>query len=152
VSRRPLPLDDDTRDFPPHFKPSSSPPNTMKKSVWRAFQDQWSTIPPVANADLTGQTVVVVGATTGIGFEAAKHFGRMGPTKPILACRNEEKGRAAASSKRPLLSTQCLARLTTTTALRDTRRNGLREDRSTIYRPGEVCFGSRFRGYLRKRK
>ncbi|KAJ2914335.1 hypothetical protein MD484_g6085, partial [Candolleomyces efflorescens] len=57
--------------------------------------------PPVstssrATTDLSGQTVIVVGANTGLGFEAAKHFARMNPGRLILACRSKEKGAAAA--------------------------------------------------------
>ena len=67
----------------------------MKKTVGSFIQDQLFKIPPVIQADLKGQTVIVVGANTGLGFETAKHFSRMGPSKLILACRNEEKGRDA---------------------------------------------------------
>ncbi|RXW16955.1 hypothetical protein EST38_g8899 [Candolleomyces aberdarensis] len=67
----------------------------MKKTILSFIQDQRFKIPPVIQADLKGQTVIVVGANTGLGFETAKHFSRMGPAKLILACRNEEKGRAA---------------------------------------------------------
>ncbi|TFK54182.1 NAD(P)-binding protein [Heliocybe sulcata] len=46
-------------------------------------------------ADLTGKTVIIVGANTGIGLEAAKHFASMNPSKFILACRSEERGKRA---------------------------------------------------------
>ncbi|RXW19382.1 hypothetical protein EST38_g6481 [Candolleomyces aberdarensis] len=70
----------------------------MKKSMLSFFRDQlFDKVPPVATADLSGQTVVVIGANTGLGFEAAKHFARMNPAKLVLACRNEEKGNAAVS-------------------------------------------------------
>ena len=69
----------------------------MKKSIFDFIVDQWTTVPPVENADLTGKTVMVVGANAGIGFEAAKHFARMNPAKLVLACRSESKGKAALS-------------------------------------------------------
>ncbi|KAF9460537.1 short-chain dehydrogenase [Collybia nuda] len=58
-------------------------------------REQWSTIPPLATANLAGKTVVVVGANTGLGFEASKHFARMNPKRLIMACRNPNKGEAA---------------------------------------------------------
>jgi NAD(P)-dependent dehydrogenase (short-subunit alcohol dehydrogenase family) len=56
-------------------------------------------VPPVISGDLSGKTVCVVGANTGIGFEAAKHFAKMGPTKLILGCRNSKKGTEAVKGK-----------------------------------------------------
>ncbi|KAH7908856.1 hypothetical protein BJ138DRAFT_1181459, partial [Hygrophoropsis aurantiaca] len=67
----------------------------MKKTPLNSFIDQWCTVPPVVTADLTGQTIMVVGANVGIGFEAAKHFARMNPRRLIMACRNEKKGKDA---------------------------------------------------------
>ncbi|KAJ2919411.1 hypothetical protein MD484_g1049, partial [Candolleomyces efflorescens] len=72
----------------------------MKKTFVSIIRDQLSKIPPVVQVDLRGQTVIVVGANTGIGFETAKHFSLMGPAKLILACRNEEKGIAAVNKIR----------------------------------------------------
>ncbi|KAF5325729.1 hypothetical protein D9611_000467 [Ephemerocybe angulata] len=68
----------------------------MKRGLISVFADQFKTIPPVVTADLTGQTVVVTGSNTGLGFQAAKHFARMGPGKLILAVRSQQKGDAAA--------------------------------------------------------
>ncbi|KAF7376690.1 NAD(P)-binding protein [Mycena sanguinolenta] len=67
----------------------------MKLSVWTWLKGQFNKLPPVANADLTGKTVVVVGANTGLGFEAVKHFSKMNPERIILACRSQQKGQAA---------------------------------------------------------
>ncbi|KAF9460542.1 short-chain dehydrogenase [Collybia nuda] len=63
-------------------------------------REQWSEIPPVATADLAGKTVMVIGANTGLGFEASKHFARMNPKRLIMACRNHEKGEAAVEKLR----------------------------------------------------
>ena len=71
----------------------------MKKTFLGFALEQWSWVPAVESTDLTGKTVVIVGANTGIGFEAAAHFARMRPAKLILACRSESRGRAAVSGK-----------------------------------------------------
>ncbi|KAI0260746.1 hypothetical protein BC834DRAFT_973199 [Gloeopeniophorella convolvens] len=58
-------------------------------------REQLHTVPPVENVDLSGKTVVIVGANVGLGFEATKHFASMNPKRLVLGCRSEEKGRAA---------------------------------------------------------
>lgn len=60
--------------------------------------DQKRPTPPVVKVDLTGKVVVVVGANTGMGFEAAKHFAEMNPARLILTCRSVEKGDDARDS------------------------------------------------------
>ncbi|TEB33798.1 NAD(P)-binding protein [Coprinellus micaceus] len=67
----------------------------MKKTVSSLWKDHKSPIPAVVHGDLAGQTVIVTGANTGIGFEATKHMASMKPGRLILACRNEAKGRLA---------------------------------------------------------
>lgn len=71
----------------------------MKRTISQFISDQWAPPPPVLTADLTGQTVIVIGANTGIGLEATKHFAKMGADRIILGCRNEEKGEAAVEGK-----------------------------------------------------
>lgn len=39
----------------------------------------------------TGRTVIVTGSNIGLGFEAARHFTRLGATKVILAVRSPQK-------------------------------------------------------------
>lgn len=65
------------------------------------IRNQQRPTPPVVKVDLTGKVVVVVGANTGLGFEAAKHFAEMNPARLILACRNAEKGEEARKSTFP---------------------------------------------------
>ena len=65
------------------------------------IQDQWWKVAPVEHVDLTGKTVVVIGANVGLGFEAAKHFASMNPNRLVLGCRSQEKGQAALQGKRP---------------------------------------------------
>ncbi|KAJ7483188.1 hypothetical protein FB451DRAFT_1129081 [Mycena latifolia] len=67
----------------------------MKLSFWDFIVGQFKKAEPVVTADLTGKTVLVLGANTGIGFEATKHFATMNPGRLILACRNQSKGQAA---------------------------------------------------------
>jgi len=59
------------------------------------IQNQWWKVAPVEHVDLTGKTVVVIGANVGLGFEAAKHFASMNPERLVLGCRSQEKGQAA---------------------------------------------------------
>jgi len=67
----------------------------MRLTLSSLIASQWRTQPPVVKADLTGKTVVVVGANTGIGFEATKHFATMNPGRLVLGCRNKSKGEEA---------------------------------------------------------
>ncbi|KAJ7708899.1 hypothetical protein B0H17DRAFT_916458 [Mycena rosella] len=67
----------------------------MQLSFWDFVKNQFATPEPVVKVDLTGKTVVVLGANTGLGFEATKHFATMNPGRLILACRSQSKGQAA---------------------------------------------------------
>ena len=71
-------------------------------SFLQHVQNQWWKVTPVEHVDLTGKTVVVIGANVGLGFEAAKHFASMNPNRLVLGCRSRERGQAALQGKRPL--------------------------------------------------
>ncbi|KAG7444404.1 NAD(P)-binding protein [Guyanagaster necrorhizus] len=66
-----------------------------RKSFFAFLKDQRTAMPPVVKIDLSGKTIIVVGANTGLGFQATKHFATMNPERIILACRSEERGQAA---------------------------------------------------------
>jgi retinol dehydrogenase-12 len=75
----------------------------MKLTPSLFLREQLATVPPIQHEDLSGKTVVVIGANVGLGFEAAIHFARMNPDRIILGCRSKERGEAAASSETNLL-------------------------------------------------
>ncbi len=55
-------------------------------------------MPPVVKGDLAGKTVMVTGANSGIGYEAAKHFATMNAARLIIVCRTTEKARQTIKS------------------------------------------------------
>ena len=61
--------------------------------------------PPIPTASFKGKTVIVTGASSGLGLEACRWMIRLGVSQIILACRNVEKGEAAA--KELQTSTSC---------------------------------------------
>ncbi|KAH7903221.1 short-chain dehydrogenase [Hygrophoropsis aurantiaca] len=59
-------------------------------SVLQSLREQFREL-PVARADLSSKTLVVVGANTGLGLEASVHFATMGPERLLVTCRDEKK-------------------------------------------------------------
>ena len=52
--------------------------------------------PPIPTASFREKTVIVTGASSGLGLEACRWMVRLGVSQIILACRNVDKGEAAA--------------------------------------------------------
>ncbi|KAG9219908.1 hypothetical protein CCMSSC00406_0009511 [Pleurotus cornucopiae] len=65
------------------------------RSIISLFKEQISTVPSLEKFDATDKVVLVVGANTGIGWEAAKHFATMNPARLLLGCRSKERGTVA---------------------------------------------------------
>ncbi|KAH7923140.1 NAD(P)-binding protein [Leucogyrophana mollusca] len=61
-----------------------------KFSVLRFIREQWTEL-PVAKADVSNKTLVVLGANIGLGLEAAVHFAQLKPGKLLVTCRDAEK-------------------------------------------------------------
>ena len=54
--------------------------------------------PPVPRTRFDERTIIVTGSNVGLGLEAARHFGRLGAARVILAVRDPVKGEAAKKS------------------------------------------------------
>lgn len=63
-------------------------------SSFAAIRAQLQSI-PLPTQSFSGQTVIVTGSNTGLGFEAAKHFVRLNAARVILAVRSVKKGEDA---------------------------------------------------------
>ena len=62
------------------------------------MKSQWTPAKAVESVDLENQTIIITGANSGLGFASALDFARLNPGKLIMACRSEERGRAALAS------------------------------------------------------
>lgn len=57
---------------------------------------QFFVTPPIPTASFKSKIVIVTGSNTGLGLEAVRWIVRLGASRVILACRNTDKGNAAA--------------------------------------------------------
>ncbi|KZM18747.1 uncharacterized protein EKO05_0006654 [Ascochyta rabiei] len=71
-----------------HLAPSIS----VMAAFIRMFKDKWITPPQPTTEDYSGRVVMVTGATSGIGKEAAYKFAALGASQVILAARDLNKG------------------------------------------------------------
>lgn len=62
----------------------------------QCIYDQVFTTPAYPTTDCTGRTVIVTGANTGLGKEAARHLVRLNAERVIITSRTASKGEAAA--------------------------------------------------------
>ncbi|KAG9599235.1 NAD(P)-binding protein, partial [Aureobasidium melanogenum] len=67
-------------------------------SILRFLYSQFFVTPEYPKQSCKGQVYIVTGANVGLGFEASRHLVRLGADKVILACRDLEKGEAAAKN------------------------------------------------------
>ncbi|KAJ4318639.1 hypothetical protein N0V94_004344 [Neodidymelliopsis sp. IMI 364377] len=61
------------------------------------FQHKWLAPPKPTTEDYTGRTIIVTGATSGIGKEAVYKFAALGASQVIIAARSTTKGEATKS-------------------------------------------------------
>ncbi|KAH7134735.1 NAD(P)-binding protein [Dactylonectria estremocensis] len=57
---------------------------------------QFISHPPIPTVSFKGRTVILTGSNVGLGLEASRRMVRLGAAQVVLACRNIEKGNAAA--------------------------------------------------------
>ncbi|CAD6567255.1 MAG: hypothetical protein ASARMPREDX12_000159 [Alectoria sarmentosa] len=69
--------------------------------IYQFLHGQLLQMPAVPKTTFAGRTVIITGANTGLGFEAAKHYARLDVTHLILGCRDVAKGEKA---KRTILA------------------------------------------------
>lgn len=72
--------------------------NTRTAGFVRAFRHRWIAPPQPTTESYEGRNVIVTGASSGIGREAAAKFAALGASKVILTARDLEKGEAVRRS------------------------------------------------------
>ncbi|KAK4069069.1 hypothetical protein Trihar35433_5648 [Trichoderma harzianum] len=82
--------------------------------VWGLMTNRWSypSIESLENLPIPGKTVIVIGASGGLGLEAARHYARLGASRVILGVRSQNKGdeakRNITSSLNPETAKACI--------------------------------------------
>ncbi|KAJ7735655.1 hypothetical protein DFH07DRAFT_111514 [Mycena maculata] len=75
----------------------------VQMTYGRFLREQWGQI-PLLNGDLSGRSIVLTGATGGLGLEAAVHLAAMRPRNLLLTYRSLEKPQPAFQAFRTGLS------------------------------------------------
>ncbi|KAF1977778.1 hypothetical protein BU23DRAFT_499678 [Bimuria novae-zelandiae CBS 107.79] len=81
-------------DFSRYLKPTPHN-NTRIAGFVRAFRHRWITPPQPTTESYEGRIIIVTGASSGMGREAAAKFAALGASKVILTARDLKKGEAA---------------------------------------------------------
>lgn len=78
------------------------PPSTLAFFPTVFYNNQYKAIPkyPSPSTSLTGQTAIITGSNTGLGYEAARQLLSLSLSTIILAVRSPAKGEAAAITLR----------------------------------------------------
>ncbi|KAH9875247.1 hypothetical protein J1614_004738 [Plenodomus biglobosus] len=61
-------------------------------AMLRVFKNKWITPPKAVDQDFSGRIIIVTGATSGVGKEAAFKFAALGAAKVIITARDLQKG------------------------------------------------------------
>ncbi|KAF2748988.1 hypothetical protein M011DRAFT_440397 [Sporormia fimetaria CBS 119925] len=66
--------------------------------LWKPFKNKWITPPKDVHESYAGRNVIVTGATSGIGVEAAAKVAALGASKVIIAARDVRRGLSVQSA------------------------------------------------------
>jgi ribosomal protein L30E len=62
--------------------------------IMEIVRNKWGTLPAESTESFTGRTILITGATSGLGYAAAVKFAKLGASKIIITARDETKGEA----------------------------------------------------------
>ena len=66
--------------------------SSVMSALVRVFKNKWVAPPKAVREDYSGKTIIVTGATSGIGKEAVYQFAALGAAKVIVTARDLQKG------------------------------------------------------------